>query len=263
MRWWFPVRPETDGWDPELQTPNLVVVSFVVAVQLKFAVAIMKLPYSSRLYLGAAFVLLAAGRASARFREPGTAQPPPAIRQNRPMQRPEARSEIRPVQSAPAVRTAPNGAVKSPPREEHLEKWMQSHGNLSLSEQQRALQNEPGFRELPRQMQQNRLNMLGRLYNMNPQQRSRMLNGVENLERLSPQQQQQWDHAVQQLHGSPIPRRRMMIHAIADLREMPPDQRQQVIDSPRFAGDFSPEERQAIRTILTVYPPNRPAGDTQ
>ena len=223
----------------------------------------MKSFFPSRLCLGAAFVLLAAGSAAARFREPGAAQPPPVIKQNHAIQRPEARAEIRAVQSRPAVRLAPNNIAKSPQREEHLERWMQSHGSLSLGEQQRALQNEPGFRELPRQVQQNRLNMLGRLYNMNPQQRSRMLSGVENLERLSPQQQQQWDHAVQQLHGSAIPRRSMMIHAIADLREMPPDQRQQVIDSLRFAGDFSAEERQTIRTILTVYPPNHSAGDTQ
>lgn len=231
-------------------------------VQLKCAVPTMKLPLSSRLCCGAAFVLLAAAPAFAGLRDPRAAPPPPVIKQNRPIQSNEERPENRVVRSGPPVRVSPNGPANSAQREEHLEKWMQSHSSLSLANQQRALQNEPGFRELPRQVQQNRLNMLGRLYNMNPQQRSRMLNGVENLERLSPQQQQQWDHAVQQLHGSAVPRRSMMIHAIADLREMTPEQRQQVIDSPRFAGDFSPEERQTISTILTVYPSNRPAGDT-
>ncbi len=149
------------------------------------------------------------------------------------------------------MRAAP--AANAPQREQHLEQWMDNHRNLSLPDLQHALQNEPGFRDLPPQVQQNRLNALGRLYNMTPEQRSRMLNGVEGLERLSPQQQQQWDHAVQQMHALPVPRRALMITAIRDLRAMPSDQRQQVIDSPAFGQQFSPEERQTIRTILTAY----------
>jgi len=202
----------------------------------------MKVLHPSRLALGAALiVLLAATPAFARFRQPRFGPPPPP---------PQNRAAAR---SAQAGRPGPN--VAQPQREQHLEQWMDNHRNLSLPDMQRALQNEPGFRELPPQVQQNRLNALGRLYNMTPQQRHQMLNSVEGLERLSPQQQQQWDHAVQQLHASPVPRRSLMIHTIADLREMPPNERDQVIDSPRFAAEFSPDERQTIRTVLTAYPP--------
>src|ERR1700743_2077663 len=38
--------------------------------------------------------------------------------------------------------------------QEHLPQWMARHGNLSPAEQQRALENEPGFRDLPQQTQQ-------------------------------------------------------------------------------------------------------------
>jgi Protein of unknown function (DUF3106) len=171
----------------------------------------------------------------------------------RAIQRSEAHAQIR-MQSAPPLASRPAMAPTAvPQREGHLEKWIENHKNLSPAEQHRALQNEPGFRELDHETQQRNLNQLDHLNSMTPQQRIRMLNGVEGLERLTPPQQQQWDHAVQQLHAVEPQRRSVMIHAIADLREMPANQRQQVIDSPSFATQFSPDERETIRTVLTAY----------
>lgn len=201
----------------------------------------------SRLSVGAAVVLLcAAGPAFAR----GRAQKQPSeVRQE---VRAAQRAEARGAQERPNTAARP-GETRATEKQRHLAQWMEDHKNLSLPEMQRALQNEPGFRELPPQVQENRLNILARLYYMDPQQRSRMLDGVEGLERLTPQQRQQWDIAVLQLNAVPVPRRRLMTHAIIELHEMPPSQRQQVIDSPAFAAKFSPSERQTIRTILTAY----------
>jgi hypothetical protein len=176
----------------------------------------------------------------------------------RAIERAQVRSEARPPMRSPQAqfagsRPAAVGAPMQPQREGHLEKWIENHKTLSPAEQHKALQNEPGFRELDPATQQRQLNQLDRLNSMNPQQRIRMLNGVEGLERLTPQQQQSWDHAVQQLHSVEPQRRSVMIHAIADLREMPANQRQQVIDSPAFGSQFSPDERETIRTVLTAY----------
>jgi len=210
--------------------------------------------HPSRLGFGAALlVLLAATPAFARFRQPRNGPPQPA-KQNRAAAR--AQAQARPPQNVPApqVRPAPNVQPGAQDREEHLQRWMDNRKSLSLPELQRDLQNEPGFRDLPPQVQQNRLNMLKRLYNMTPEQRTNMLNGVEGLERLSPQQQQNWDRAVQQLHAIPGPRRGFMIRTIADLSQMPPNQREQRMNSPEFQSQFSPDERQTMRTILTAPP---------
>lgn len=145
-------------------------------------------------------------------------------------------------------------------QEEHLQRWMQSHSAMSLADQQRALQNEPGFRELPAQVQQNRLNMLARLYNMNPQQRSRILSRTEVLERMAPAQRQQWRDAVQRLNSTPQPRRRMIANAILGLRELPPEQREAMLNSPAYASQFSPDERQTLHTLLTAEPYPQPPG---
>jgi len=161
----------------------------------------------------------------------------------------------------PPVETAPSLPAVRPPqnpvraeREEHLERWMQSHSNMSLAEQQRALQSEPGFRELPPQVQQNRLNMLARLYNMNPNQRNRILNRTEALERMAPAQRQEWRDAVQRLNTVPPGRKRLIAGAILTLREMPPEQREAILNSPSYSAQFSPEERRTLRTLLMAEP---------
>jgi hypothetical protein len=142
---------------------------------------------------------------------------------------------------------------------------MENHKNLSLADQQRALQNEPGFRELPPETQQRFLTQLGQLYNMNPQQRDRKLERNEILEHMSAPQLQQYHGAVQAFAAMSPDRRRLTARAILDLREMPPDQREQVIASSRFAAQFSDGERSTIRTLLSVepYPPVRPTAPAQ
>jgi len=198
----------------------------------------MKSHLPSRLCLGATFILFVAA-APAFARALRSAPPPRDQRSDRPRAaaQPESNIIARPAQN-----------------QEHMQQWMDHHSNLSLPEQQRALQNNPGFRELPRQLQQYELNELARLYNMDPQQRSRMLDRNEALERLSLPQRQQYRDSVQQLNAVPLPRRRVIVRAILDLREMPPDQRQQAINSPAFRAQFSDPERSMLSTILTVEP---------
>jgi hypothetical protein len=194
-----------------------------------------------RLCLGAAFALLLAAA--------------PALAQTRKQLAPDpAPQRVQPREQRPELR-APEGSQNSElQREGHLQRWMQSHANMSLAEQQRELQNQPGFRELPPETQRNQLNTLARLYYMNPQQRSRILDRTEALERLGPGQRQQWRDAVQRLNMLPQPRRHMMAGAIIELRELPPEQRDAVLESPAYRAQFSPDERQTLRTLLMAEP---------
>jgi hypothetical protein len=215
-------------------------------------VLIMNSHRPSRLGLGAALlVLLAAvpGFARGRGRGPG---PPPPAQQQRAAQRAEQRTEQRPAtRPAPNQPNQPGPAAQGQP---HLKRWLDNHKNLPPAEQERELQNEPGFRELTPQLQQQELQQLRNLNNMPAQQRDRMLDRTEMLERMSPQQQQQYRGAAQQLRAAPPPRQRLMAKAILDLRMMPPGQREQVIESPAFAGQFNDNERSTIRTLLTGEP---------
>ena len=148
-----------------------------------------------------------------------------------------------------------NIAARPAENQEHLQQWMDKHNNLPLPEMLKSLQNEPGFRELAPQVQQHEINELSRLYNMNPQQRSRMLDCNEELGRASPRPSVSSGAAqCKQLNALPPARRLVMARVILDLREMPPDQRQLTLNSPAFRARFSDSERTMLSTLLTVEP---------
>jgi hypothetical protein len=159
----------------------------------------------------------------------------------------------RPAMNAPRAVQAPkqNGGKGN---QEHLPQWMARHSNLSPAEQQRALENEPGFRDLPAQTQQRMRDKLTQLNNMTPTQRQRLLEHTEAMERLTPQQRQQFRGAMEQYQGLPVDRRRMVARAFRDLREMPEPQRQAILNSDRFRGQFSDQERNTLSGLLSVEP---------
>ena len=163
------------------------------------------------------------------------------------------------------VGQAPRPAVNAPhsaqgkqlgpkPNQEHLAQWMDHHSNLPLADQQRALENEPGFRDLPPQTQQRMRDRLTQLNNMTPEQRQRILARTEEIEHLTPAQRQQWRSALDQYRGLPEDRRRLVARAFRDLREMPQPQREAILSSDRFRGQFSDQERNAISNLLAVEP---------
>ena len=159
----------------------------------------------------------------------------------------------RPAVNAPRPAQGPKqNAPKG--NQEHLPQWMARHSNLSPTEQQRALENEPGFRDLPAQTQQRLRDHLTQLNNMTPEQRRRILARTEEIEHLTPTQRQQWRGAMEQYKGLPEDRRRMVARAFRDLREMPPQQRQALMNEARFRSQFSDQERNTLSSLLAVEP---------
>jgi hypothetical protein len=136
------------------------------------------------------------------------------------------------VRRAPAP-LPPNGMQRRPnngpgnrgPKGEHIAEWMNQHGNLTPEQQQHALANEPGFRELPAQTQQRMHDRLAQLNAMNPQQRQRVIDHTEHMEQLSPEQRGQVRGAMQQLGSLPPDQRRVVARNFRELRDLPPEQR--------------------------------------
>jgi hypothetical protein len=176
---------------------------------------------------------------------PATAQP---------MYGPKSGGQARPlaVQSHQAAGQGHSGQKQQ--NQEHLAQWMDRHSNLPLKEQQEALENEPGFKDLPAQTQQRMRDRLTQLNNMSPEQRRRILERTEAMEQLTPTQRQQVRGALQQFNGLPTDRRRLVARAFRDLREMPQPQRQEILNSDRFRGQFSDQERNTLSSLLAVEP---------
>jgi Protein of unknown function (DUF3106) len=136
----------------------------------------------------------------------------------------------------------------------HLGEWLQRHGNLTPEQQERALQNEPGFNRLPMETQQRLLDRLRQLNRMAPKQRQRMVDSIEAMEHLTPQMRQQVRASFQEFHTLPEDRQRLMRKAFRDLREYPPEQREAMMNSSQFQAQFTPQERSILGNILTVEP---------
>jgi Protein of unknown function (DUF3106) len=170
------------------------------------------------------------------------------IAQPRPMHQGGAAVRLGVSQSRPGLGPGPKR------NQEHLAQWMDRHSNLPLADQQRALENEPGFRDLPPQTQQRMRDRLTQLNNMTPEQRRRVIERTEAMEHLTPPQRQQVVGALRQLGSLPEDRRRLVARAFRDLREMPPQQRDAILKEDRFRSQFSEQERNTLSGLLAVEP---------
>ncbi len=162
-----------------------------------------------------------------------------------------------------AAQRPPSGAP-GPRNQEHLAEWMNRHRDLTLPQQQKALENEPGFKEYPAQTQQRMRDRLSQLNNMPTEQRTRILERNEAMEHLAPNQRQQVRGAMLQLGALPEERRKAVARAFRDLRGMPEAQRQQYLNSPAYRSQFSEQERGTVNNLMSVEPylPGRHPAET-
>ena len=167
---------------------------------------------------------------------------------------------------APVVRQAPPSTqhpantqgdefvAHSGQNQEHLQQWMQSHSNLTLEQQQHALDNEPGFRQLSPEMQQRMHQRLTQLNAMTPQQRQRTYARTEAMERLAPEQRLQVRNALTNLGNLPKDRRAYVAQEFRALRDMPAGQRQAFLNSPIMRSQFSNQELQVLNGLFQAAP---------
>jgi hypothetical protein len=176
------------------------------------------------------------------FGQPTQPAPQPPRRQPAPIERrsPDAQPPhlAAPANSYPVFR-APSNPASTPglvprntPSQQHLGEWIESHRNFSLSQQQHALDNEPGFRQLTPQVQQ-------RMH--------------------APAQRQQIRGAMQQLGSLPEDRRRAVARTFRSLRDIPVSERQNYLNSPQYRGQFTDTERNTLNNLLNVAPMLPPA----
>jgi hypothetical protein len=167
---------------------------------------------------------------------------------------------VREAPPAPPRPLGPQGAqgnqfaTRSGQNQEHLQQWMQSHGSLTLEQQQKALQNEPGFRQFTPETQQRMLQELGRLNQMSPQQRQRAFDRTEAMERLPQARRIQVRDALTSLGLLPKDRRMYVSREFRAMRDMPAAQQQAFLNSPVMRARFSDQERQILGHLFEVAP---------
>ena len=170
-------------------------------------------------------------------------------------QKPQGRAfQARPPQANRPPQPRPQPA--HPPQRGHAGDWLRRYKDMPPAEQERELQNDPAFRRLSPEKQQQLRQRLQHFSNLPPQQQLRVLNRMETWEHLTPEQKEQARQIFGQIRELPPGRQRAVTTAIHDLRAMPPEQREQVINSERFKGMFSDQEREMMRgaTRLPLAP---------
>ena len=172
-------------------------------------------------------------------------QSEPRARQqfNRPAPRPDMRRE-------PAFQSRPEPQrdyrpYQPPSQGHHSGQWLNQHREMPPDQQRRALENDPAFRHLPRDRQQEYEQRLQRFNSMPPDRQQQVLRRMETWEHLTPQQKQEFRGVRSEFNSLPPDRRQAVRNAIESLRAMPPDVRQREIESGRFR-QFSPQERQIL-----------------
>jgi hypothetical protein len=178
------------------------------------------------------------------------------------------------VPQARRVAAAPPAQRQQPPRQPqqarpaqrgHAGDWLRHYKDLPPAEQERELQNDPAFRRLTPERQQQLRQRLQHFSNLPPQQQLRMLNRMDTWEHLTPQQKQEARQIYGQMRQLPPDRQRMVTTAVRNLRGMPPDQQEKVINSDRFKGMFSDQEREMMRgaTRLPLAPAEGAENEAQ
>jgi len=136
---------------------------------------------------------------------------------------------------------------------EHLTAWMSAHSNMTLPQQQAALEKEPGFRDLPAPTQQRIRNRLTELSTMSPEKRARVLARNEQIERLTPDQRAQVRGAMTQLGSLPPDQQKTVYRAFRDLRGLPPQERLPILNSERYRN-LNPAQRATLQRLMQVEP---------
>lgn len=194
---------------------------------------------------------------------PGRQQSPAPIERRPPEPRPQDKG-FPTAQAGPAGQgTAGQRRGFRGPHGQHLAGWLNQHSNLNLQQQEQALDQEPGFHDLPLDTQQRYRNRLAQLDAMNPQRRQNILARNEALERLSPEQRAQVRGALGQLGGLPPDQRRAVAQIFRSLRDLPTDQRYAALISGRLEAQLNGAQRNVLSNLLMVEPmlppPNRTA----
>ena len=136
----------------------------------------------------------------------------------------------------------------------HLGAWLTQHQNMSPTQQQQALRNEPGFDRLSPQSQQNLMHRLAQINSMPAPQRQRLLAYIEAWGQLSPQRQQRVRSALEAIRSLTLDRQRMVKRAIRDLRGHTSSEREAIMASSQFRTQFTFDEQNLISDVVAVEP---------
>lgn len=147
------------------------------------------------------------------------------------------------------VQNAPQNQQRRGPR---MGDWLRLNRGKSLDQQRRSLENDPDFKKLTPDKQQELQQRLQNFNSLPPAQQDRILQRIDKLNRMSPQQRAQARALWDRMRLLPEERRMAVRQFFHSLVGMNPQQRQRAIGSDQFNTEFNPEERDIIQRGLEL-----------
>ncbi|HUN87543.1 MAG TPA: DUF3106 domain-containing protein [Terriglobales bacterium] len=158
-----------------------------------------------------------------------------------------ARPQNQPHRNA---QSAPNGQRgQANPR---MGDWLRSNQGKSFAQQKQSLENDPDFKKLTPERQQELQQRLQKFNNLPPDQQQRILERIDKFNRMSPQQRAQARALLDRMRTLPEERRNLIRQQIHALVGMTPDQRQRFMSSEQFDRQYSPDEREMMTRALEL-----------
>jgi len=185
-------------------------------------------------------------------------------RRNDPPRPPQSRPNNQNNQSRPNNQSVPrppqNNQSPSQRQGHHAGQWLRQYQGVPFDQQKKALENDPNFRKLAPERQQQLQQRLQRFNSLPPERQQRVLNRMEIWEHLTPDQKAESRRVYSGIRALPPERRQAMQNAVNALRAMPPEARERAIQSGRFS-QYSPKEQEMLRGVSKL--PLAPAETEQ
>jgi hypothetical protein len=134
--------------------------------------------------------------------------------------------------------------------------WLRENRGKSFDQQKQSLENDPDYRKLPPEKQEQLQRRLQNFNSLPPDQQERMLHRFDTLNRMSPQQRAQARALLDRMRLLPVERRDAIRQYFHNLVTMNRDQRQHTLGSPQFSNQFNPDERDIIQRGLELNDEN-------
>lgn len=157
--------------------------------------------------------------------------------------RPQNQQQHRQAQSAP------NGQRGQAP---HMGDWLRSNQGKSFAQQKQSLENDPDFKKLPPERQQQLQQRLQKFNSLPPEQQQKIIDRIDKFNRMTPQQKAQARALLDRMRTLPEERRNLIRQQIHALVGMNSNQRQQFMSSDQFSRQYTPDEREMMDRALEL-----------
>ncbi len=138
----------------------------------------------------------------------------------------------------------------------HFGDWLRRNLNTPTDQKEKALENDPNFKNLPPDRQDRLKQRLQKFNALPPDQQQRILNRMETWAHMTPEQHQKARALLDRMRAMPEERRNLVRDQFRSLSSQPPDQRQRIMNSDQFKRQFSDDERNVISNWLDLRDSN-------